>query len=195
MELTTQLKVMFIDTFKNFIDHVCEHNSVNQMEMDVTTTNATNGFNHHETVAEHANGFVSNGHSTKSNDLLDGMEYDGETPAEPPITSTESNSSHDDQLLIRILQFGRELHALKQQLTIEYGENPHNDKILQVNLIKRCCSHRVKRKHVSSHKNNSLKDAFSLLAYSDPKSSPLAYLLEPSQRETVSSAVNSAILG
>jgi len=39
-----------------------------------------------------------------------------------------------------------------------------------------------------------LQDAFSLLAYSDPKSSPLANLLEPSQRETVSSAVNSAIL-
>ncbi|CAF5111026.1 unnamed protein product, partial [Rotaria socialis] len=37
----------------------------------------------------------------------------------------------DDQLLVRILQFGRELHALKQQLTIEHGENQQNDKMLQ----------------------------------------------------------------
>jgi len=74
----------------------------------------------------------------------------------------------DDQLLVRILQFGKELHALKQQLNIEYGENAQNDKMLQ--------------------------DAFSLLAYSDPKLSPLANLLEPSQRESVSSVLNSAIL-
>jgi len=39
------------------------------------------------------------------------------------------------------------------------------------------------------------KEAFSLLAYPDPKISPLAHLLEPSQRESVSSALNSAILG
>jgi hypothetical protein len=42
---------------------------------------------------------------------------------------------------------------------------------------------------------NLFKDAFSLLAYPDPKLSPLAHLLEPSQRENVSSVLNSAILG
>ena len=40
-----------------------------------------------------------------------------------------------------------------------------------------------------------LQDAFSLLAYPDAKLSPLAHLLEPSQRETVSNILNSAILG
>ncbi|CAF0744826.1 unnamed protein product [Rotaria sordida] len=123
------------------------------------------------------NNMNSNGCSTKSTDILDGMEYDGYTDSihtmdmETTISSDvqkKSTTKEDDQLLVRILQFGRELHALKQQLTIEHGDNQQNDKLLQ--------------------------DAFSLLAYSDPKSSPLAHLLEPSQRETVSSAVNSAIL-
>lgn len=39
------------------------------------------------------------------------------------------------------------------------------------------------------------KDAFSLLAYSNPWSSPLGWQLCPSRRETVSAALNSAILG
>ena len=47
----------------------------------------------------------------------------------------EIENHHDDYpLLARILQFGRELHTLKQQLTLEYGENPQNEKMLQVNL-------------------------------------------------------------
>jgi len=104
---------------------------------------------------------LTNGHA-----LIDG---DGHT------MEVEHNHDHrndqDDEdypLLGRILQFGRELHTLKQQLTLEYGENPQNDKMLQ--------------------------DAFSLLAYPDAKLSPLAHLLEPSQRETVSNILNSAIL-
>lgn len=41
----------------------------------------------------------------------------------------------------------------------------------------------------------SLKDAFSLLAYADPWSSPVGYQLDPVQREPVCAALNSAILG
>lgn len=40
-----------------------------------------------------------------------------------------------------------------------------------------------------------LQDAFSLLAYSNPWSSPLGWQLCPSRRETVCAALNSAILG
>lgn len=40
-----------------------------------------------------------------------------------------------------------------------------------------------------------MQDSFSLLAYTDPKSSPVSYLLDPLQREPVSAALNSAILG
>lgn len=40
-----------------------------------------------------------------------------------------------------------------------------------------------------------LQDAFSLLAYSNPWSSPLGWHFCPSRRETVCAALNSAILG
>jgi len=40
-----------------------------------------------------------------------------------------------------------------------------------------------------------LQDAFSLIAYSNPWSSPLGWLLCPSRRENVSTTLNSAILG
>ena len=39
------------------------------------------------------------------------------------------------------------------------------------------------------------QDAFSLLAYSDPWSSPVGAQLDPVQREPVCAALNSAILG
>ena len=43
-----------------------------------------------------------------------------------------SDVKHNDEQLLRILQFGRELHALKQQLINEYGENVQHDKLLRV---------------------------------------------------------------
>ncbi|CAF1591781.1 unnamed protein product, partial [Adineta ricciae] len=173
----------------------------NLMDVDdsLSSNNTANGFSNHGTVNQSpsttnqiSNGHTSidndnanqltdgtvnsNGCSGKSTDILDGMEHDGCIDSINTIDMDTTSSDvqkksiekDDDQLLMRILQFGRELHALKQHLVAEHGENSHNDKILQ--------------------------DAFSLLAYTDPKTSPLAHLLEPSQRETVSSAVNSAIL-
>lgn len=85
----------------------------------------------------------TNGYSKKSADLIDGIDDDGfhdgthqmdmdaSTLSDVQKKSTKTDDD-DDELLIRILQFGRELHALKQQLTAEHGENPHNDKLLQV---------------------------------------------------------------
>ncbi len=40
-----------------------------------------------------------------------------------------------------------------------------------------------------------LQDAFSLVAYQDPWSSPVGFQLDPVQREPVCAALNSAILG
>lgn len=40
-----------------------------------------------------------------------------------------------------------------------------------------------------------MQDAFSLLAYSDPWNCPVGQQLDPTQRETLCSALNSAILG
>ncbi|XP_069580754.1 ran-binding protein 10 [Brachyistius frenatus] len=68
----------------------------------------------------------------------------------------------------RMIQFGRELQALNEQLCREYGKNATHKKMLQ--------------------------DAFSLLAYSDPWSCPVGQQLDPTQRESLCSALNSAIL-
>lgn len=134
---------------------------VNLMDIDDNHSSATNGYNHHGTVTTESS--ISNGHSLldddstnlvvehnsntngyskKSSDHLDGMDEDGYQDGTHQMEMDANGSSDvqknstkkdDDQLLVRILQFGRELHALKQQLTAEHGENPQNDKLLQVN--------------------------------------------------------------
>lgn len=68
----------------------------------------------------------------------------------------------------RLLTFGRELQSLYTEIT---QEQPN--RILQTLL----------------------QDSFSLLAYKKPQDSPVSYLLEPSQRESDTAALNSAILG
>ncbi|KAM9807952.1 ran-binding protein 10 [Neosynchiropus ocellatus] len=68
----------------------------------------------------------------------------------------------------RMIQFGRELQALNDQLCREYGKNTTQEKML--------------------------KDAFSLLAYLDPWNCPVGQQLDPIQRESLCSALNSAIL-
>ncbi|KAF4802404.1 Ran-binding protein 10 [Turdus rufiventris] len=68
----------------------------------------------------------------------------------------------------RMIQFGRELQILSEQLCREYGKNTVHKKMLQ--------------------------DAFSLLAYSDPWNCPVGQQLDPIQREPVCAALNSAIL-
>ena len=40
-----------------------------------------------------------------------------------------------------------------------------------------------------------IQEAFSLLAYNNPRDSPVGYLLDPLQRESVCAALNSAMLG
>ncbi|XP_036375085.1 ran-binding protein 9 [Megalops cyprinoides] len=68
----------------------------------------------------------------------------------------------------RMIQFGRELQSMSEHLRRECGKNSTNKKML--------------------------KDAFSLLAYSDPWNSPVGYQLDAIQREPVCSTLNSAIL-
>ncbi|XP_065827758.1 ran-binding protein 9-like isoform X2 [Oscarella lobularis] len=70
--------------------------------------------------------------------------------------------------LERLLQFGRDLQLLNSELKREHGPCPADEKLLQ--------------------------DAFSLLAYADPWSSPLGHILNPAEREPVADALNSAIL-
>jgi hypothetical protein len=122
---------------------------------DLYGNSTTNGFSNHGTVSHPSTtNQISNGHSlldddddnkntnsngcsktTTTTEILDGMEYDGNgdsTRITDMETTLSDGQKEDDQLLVRVLQFGRELHALKQQLNTEYGENTQNDKILQV---------------------------------------------------------------
>uniref|UniRef100_A0A4W6E2A0 RAN binding protein 10 n=1 Tax=Lates calcarifer TaxID=8187 RepID=A0A4W6E2A0_LATCA len=92
-----------------------------------------------------------------------------------PDDNTDEGCSNSKQLCggnqaatERMIQFGRELQALNEQLCREYGKNATHKKMLQ--------------------------DAFSLLAYSDPWNCPVGQQLDPTQRESLCSALNSAIL-
>ncbi|KAF2360492.1 LIS1 motif [Trinorchestia longiramus] len=67
-----------------------------------------------------------------------------------------------------VLAFGRELQAVSEKLRRSHGKNKANKRMLQ--------------------------DAFSLLAYNEPCSSPLGWQLDTAQREPVCQALNSAIL-
>ena len=81
---------------------------------------------------------------------------------------TPLNFDADSNAVEQLLLFGRELQVLFSQL----DRSSPNISTLQTLL----------------------QDSFSLLAYTDPMNSPVAYLLDPSQREPVTSLLNSAIL-
>lgn len=85
------------------------------------------------------------------------------------INNAKAGSNNSKSGVERMLEFGRELFQMSQRLEKENGPNEANQKMLE--------------------------DAFSLLAYSNPWSSPLGWQLCPSRRETVCAALNSAILG
>ena len=94
------------------------------------------------------------------------------TNASKPTIKSESSSSDQNNnssaTLAQILEFGRELFALNTQFAAEHGDNPANTKMI--------------------------RDAFSLLAYNEPATSPIGFQLEAVQREPISALLNSAIL-
>jgi len=85
-----------------------------------------------------------------------------------PLSQSRSATDSGSQYTERLILFGRELQQLYTQLK-------------QQNVLS------VKSQRV-------LQDAFSLMAYSDPWTSPISYQLHASQREPVAAALNSAIL-
>ncbi|KAM4605556.1 ran-binding protein 9 [Polymixia lowei] len=119
---------------------------------------------------------VTNGVSeSSSNGFLNGS---SKHPAEPDdcdadmeVESAQSKRQlcgGSQAAIERMIHFGRELQSMSEHLRRECGKNSANKKML--------------------------KDAFSLLAYSDPWSSPVGYQLDSIQREPVCSTLNSAIL-
>ncbi|GAB5571214.1 ran-binding protein 9 [Prionailurus iriomotensis] len=132
----------------------------------------SNGINDVDMETEHYSNGVG---ETSSNGFLNGSsKHDHEM--EDCDTEMEVDSSQlrrqlcggSQAAIERMIHFGRELQAMSEQLRRECGKNTANKKML--------------------------KDAFSLLAYSDPWNSPVGNQLDPIQREPVCSALNSAIL-
>uniref|UniRef100_A0A8C5HAN1 Ran-binding protein 10 n=1 Tax=Gouania willdenowi TaxID=441366 RepID=A0A8C5HAN1_GOUWI len=126
-----------------------------------------------EIEAEHYSNGVVDGSSAR---IMNGT-YKHEEILQPDDNSVADEECSNGRQLCggnqaateRMIQFGRELQALNEQLCREYGKNAAHKKMLQ--------------------------DAFSLLAYSDPWNCPVGQQLDPTQRESLCSALNSAILG
>uniref|UniRef100_A0A6J0U0M1 Ran-binding protein 9 n=1 Tax=Pogona vitticeps TaxID=103695 RepID=A0A6J0U0M1_9SAUR len=142
--------------------------------LNVTRSQQVNSYSNNDVDME--TDHYSNGvGETSSNGFLNGSsKHDHEM--EECDTQMEVDSSQlrrqlcggSQAAIERMIHFGRELQAMSEQLRRECGKNTANKKML--------------------------KDAFSLLAYSDPWSSPVGNQLDPIQREPVCSVLNSAIL-
>ncbi|XP_052404129.1 ran-binding protein 9-like [Carassius gibelio] len=115
-------------------------------------------------LSESSSNGFLNGSSTHGIDL---EECDGDMEVDS-AQSKRQLCGGSQAAIERMIQFGRELQSMSEHLRRERGKNSANKKML--------------------------KDAFSLLAYSDPWSSPVGYQLDSIQREPVCSTLNSAIL-
>lgn len=140
-----------------------------------SSSSATNGFVPNGTCID--NGFeadnmqmeVEDFEESSSNGVVNGTEKMDEGEHSPSRESSgRQNFCQNRNVLEKILAFGRDLQTMSVQLRREHGKNETNKKTLQ--------------------------EAFSLLAYTDPWSSPVGYILDPVQRESICSSLNSAIL-
>ncbi|XP_015242695.1 PREDICTED: ran-binding protein 10-like, partial [Cyprinodon variegatus] len=137
-------------------------------EMEIEAEHYTNG------VVESSSARIMNG-TYRHEEILqpdDNSICNGVTGAQKHSDGSRSNGKQfcggNQAATERMIQFGRELQALSEQLCRDYGTNTTHKKMLQ--------------------------DAFSLLAYSDPWNCPVGQQLDPTQRESLCSALNSAIL-
>ncbi|CAA9994723.1 unnamed protein product [Nesidiocoris tenuis] len=155
--------------------------------------------------------------SRKSVITSESMETD--CASDPPSSSEgntvtnghqQSNLSQWDMIrgcsLERILECGKKLHALQVQLERNHLIRPRHKSMSVKALgisIKRTKQHLV---HMISTflvfmrvifwrcSRNMVCDAFSLISYADPHSSPVGWQLDPSQREVVADQLKEAIL-
>ena len=153
--------------FVEMISGTCNDKSVTNMSSSASSANSSNAAC---SSASSSSNITTNGvnlgdcNGNSTNDKIDIDE--GEENNE---TNSENNHVNDDNnRLPRVLAFGKELHLFSQQLKKQNGSNEKNKKMLE--------------------------DAFSLLAYSDPSKSPIAWQLNPSERENVCQQLNNAIV-
>ncbi|KAH8394752.1 hypothetical protein KR222_004059, partial [Zaprionus bogoriensis] len=146
----TESKTMIIDDNSN----KCPEHDSNSMDVEMEPCNS------------HSNGACdscSNGNANANvaRNSLDAIDEEMDVDVSP-------SSRNYGRVIEKILEFGKELSSMGQQLEKE-------------NLM-------------TEEERQMLEDAFSLIAYSNPWSSPLGWLLCPSRRENVSTTLNSAIL-
>ncbi|XP_037946587.1 ran-binding proteins 9/10 homolog isoform X2 [Teleopsis dalmanni] len=134
-----------------------EENVSNNSNIDVVP-----GIDFLNDVEMENNGHTTNGNSCKNGNINDSLDIEEDMDVDM-ITPRKHSYGIE-----RILEFGKELSQMGQQLE---KENKMNDDDRQM-----------------------LEDAFSLIAYSNPWASPLGWQLCPTKRENVCTALNSAIL-
>ncbi|TRY97689.1 hypothetical protein DNTS_035489 [Danionella cerebrum] len=146
--------------------------TLQSLELGVLNGNQTNTSADVDMEVDH---FTNGVTESSSNGFLNGSSTHGVEPedcdADMEVDSTLSKRQlcgGSQAAIERMIQFGRELQSMSEHLRRERGKNSANKKML--------------------------KDAFSLLAYSDPWTSPVGYQLDSLQREPVCSTLNSAIL-
>lgn len=127
------------------------------------------GENHHNSSNGHLQDTSTHGakHDCNGNNGTLPIE-DMETEDEESDIHTSHSSQRPVGRLPAILQFGKELQQLSQDLKVQFGPNEQNQRML--------------------------RDAFSLLAYSQPQNSPVSWQLNPSEREVVCQHLNNAIV-
>ncbi|XP_055325349.1 ran-binding proteins 9/10 homolog isoform X1 [Sitodiplosis mosellana] len=163
-----------IDNFSaaNSLEHLCEPLKNNCNHDDVQLNNQINTANNNDfsNDVEMENGHnVTNGNSHKNGTDSSSINHSSiDTDEDMVDVDLIPNRKTSKSGVERMLEFGRELFQMSQRLEKENGANETNRKMLE--------------------------DAFSLLAYSNPWSSPMGWQLCPSRREIVCAALNSAIL-
>lgn len=146
--------------------------SVNNVTMNGSDTRLIEDVEMLDGIMEEDNSVVTNGNSADGHymngDTFNDCDRDDNMEIDPPLSHKRQLCGGSQLAIEKMLQFGRELQAMSTKLKKDNGKNEANKKALQ--------------------------DAFSLLAYSDPWSSPVGAQLDPVRREPVCAALNSAIL-
>ncbi|XP_045460124.1 ran-binding protein 9 isoform X2 [Harmonia axyridis] len=137
------------------------------VEMDVTEE-SQNGHGDNITKTSISTNGYQNGNSHIDDSQNVSHTCDNNDDEEMDVDEPCSKKACTQPEVERILEFGRELYSLSQRLKADKVENETNQKMLE--------------------------DAFSLLAYSNPWSSPVGWQLRASERENICASLNSAIL-
>ena len=160
----------FMLKVRQFIEMVSGCDSLETILMDEDEDDTSNSNSEDGPIANGNSNAKKDDHATNGNSITpeenNSPTDEGEMEVDPPgRLSVMVNPGRFDKLI----KFGQSLQVMLNELEQTKGiKSERNTRLLQ--------------------------DAFSLLAYSDPWSSPVGWQLEHQERESVSAALNSAIL-